>query len=91
MGESHPHGLPESFREYSAYRFSLDQPEESLLTAIVLASFDNYHLTRKNASYHIVILRGHLWGGRFQMAGVGERQVIGWNGGVFRLKSLAMV
>ena len=29
---------------------------------------DNYHLTRKNASYHLVIWRGHLWGGRFQMA-----------------------
>jgi len=28
-----------------------------------LARFDNYHLPRKNASYHLVILHGHLWGG----------------------------
>jgi len=57
----------------------------------VTASFDNYHLPRKNASFDIIIWHRHLWGGRFQMAGVGERLVIGWNGGVFRLKSLAMV
>jgi len=27
-----------------------------------------------------LILPGHLWGGRFQMAVVGERQVTGENG-----------
>jgi hypothetical protein len=37
--------------------------------------FDNYHLTRKNTSYHIVILHGHLWGGRFQMAVVGNARL----------------
>jgi hypothetical protein len=37
-------------------------------------------LPRKNASYHLVILRGHLWGGRFQVALIGERQVAGGNG-----------
>jgi hypothetical protein len=41
---------------------------------------DNYHLPRKNATFRFVILHGHLWGGRFQMAGVGERQVTGGNG-----------
>jgi len=39
--------------------------------------FDNYHLPRKNTSYRFVIWHGHLWGGRFQMAGIGERQVTG--------------
>ena len=39
-----------------------------------LATLDNYHLPRKNASYRFVILRGHLWGERFQKAGVGGRQ-----------------
>jgi hypothetical protein len=37
--------------------------------------FDNYHLTRKNASYHLLILHGPLWGGRFQMAATGKRQL----------------
>jgi hypothetical protein len=32
---------------------------------IYLATCDNYHLTRKNASYHLVIWNGQLWGGRF--------------------------
>ena len=36
---------------------------------------DNYHLPRKNSSFHLIILHGHLWGGRFEMAGVGERVV----------------
>jgi len=45
-----------------------------------LAILDNYHLPRKNASYHLVILRGHLWGERFQMAVIGERQFYGGNG-----------
>ena len=48
--------------------------------AVYLASFDNYHLPGKNASYHLVILRGHLWGGRFQMPVIGERQFNGGNG-----------
>src|SRR3989339_1589571 len=41
---------------------------------------DNYHLPRENASYHIIILHGHLWGGIFQMLGIRERQVAGGNG-----------
>jgi hypothetical protein len=40
-----------------------------------LASFDNYHLPGKNTNYHLVIWHGHLWGGRFQMSVMGERQV----------------
>ena len=40
-----------------------------------LAMIDNYHLSRKNASYRLVIWHGHLWGGRLQMAVIGERQV----------------
>ena len=47
---------------------------------INLANCDNYHLTRENAMYHLVILHGHLWGGRFQMALIGERQFNGGNG-----------
>ena len=31
-----------------------------------LARTDNYHLPRKNASYNLVILHGHLWGGYFR-------------------------
>jgi hypothetical protein len=27
---------------------------------------DNYHLPRKNATYHLVIWHGHLWGGKSQ-------------------------
>lgn len=50
-------------------------PDESYL-----ATINNYHLTRKNASFHIVIWHGHLWGGISQMAGIGERQVDGGNG-----------
>ena len=42
--------------------------------------FDNYHLPRGNASFDIIIWHGHLWGGRFQMAVIGERQVTGGNG-----------
>jgi hypothetical protein len=37
--------------------------------------FDNYHLPRKNARFDIIILHRHLWGGRFQMAVTGERQI----------------
>jgi len=42
--------------------------------------FDSYHLPRKNTIYRFVIWHGHLWGGRFQMTGVGGRQVTGWIG-----------
>ena len=47
---------------------------------------NNYHLTRKNTSFRFVILHRHPWGGRFQMAVIGERQVTGGNGrqGAFR-------
>jgi len=41
---------------------------------------DNYHLTRKNATFRFVILHRHLWGERFQMTVIGERQVTGGNG-----------
>jgi hypothetical protein len=41
---------------------------------------DNYHLPRENASFHIIIWHGHLWGGRFQMAVIEKRQVNGGNG-----------
>jgi hypothetical protein len=47
------------------------------LAARYLAMFDNYHLPRKNARFDIIILRGRLWGGRFQMAVIGGRQVTG--------------
>jgi hypothetical protein len=45
-----------------------------------LAMFDNYRLPRENASYHLVIWNGHLWGERFQMWVTGERRVSGGNG-----------
>ena len=41
---------------------------------------DNYHLTRKNATFDFHILHGHPWGGRFQMAVIGDRQVTGEKG-----------
>jgi len=41
---------------------------------------DNYHLTRENASFYLIIMRGHSWGGKFQMTVTGERQVTGGNG-----------
>jgi hypothetical protein len=44
------------------------------------ASFDNYRLTWKNASFHLVIWHGHLWGEGFQMSVTGERQVTEGNG-----------
>jgi len=31
----------------------------------LLASFDNYYLTRKNARFDLIIWHGHLWGGTF--------------------------
>jgi hypothetical protein len=57
----------------------LDQNEHAFFGATLLATCDNYHLPRENASYHLIILRGHLWGGRFQMAVIGEGQVTGGN------------
>jgi hypothetical protein len=41
---------------------------------------DNYHITRENATFHIIIWHWHPSGGRFQMSGVAERQVTGGNG-----------
>jgi len=49
-------------------------------------TIDNYHLPRKIATFRFVILHGHLWGGRFQMAGVGERQVTGESAGGLQTK-----
>jgi hypothetical protein len=46
-----------------------------------LAKLNSYQQAQKNSSYHLVILGGHLWGGRFQMSATGERQVTGENGG----------
>jgi len=46
----------------------------------LLATCDNYHRPRKKASYHLVILHGHLWGGRVRVAVIEERQVTGGNG-----------
>lgn len=45
---------------------------------------DNYRLPRKDASFRFVILHRHLWGGKFQMSVIGERLVIGGNGGIFQ-------
>jgi hypothetical protein len=41
---------------------------------------DNFHLTRKNASFRFVILHGHLWGREIHMSVIGEHQVTGGNG-----------
>jgi hypothetical protein len=53
-----------------------------------LAMINNYRLSRKNATFRFVILHGHLWGGRFQMAVIGGRQVTGWIGRGFQAKRL---
>ena len=42
------------------------------------ASFDNYHHPRKNASYHLDILHGHLWGKDFRYQFIKE---VGLSGG----------
>ncbi|MBU4232709.1 MAG: hypothetical protein KKF43_09285 [Proteobacteria bacterium] len=52
----------------------------------LLAMIDNYHLSRENASFDIIIWHPHLWGGRFQMAVIGERQVTGGNGRIIQAK-----
>jgi hypothetical protein len=31
----------------------------------LLVMIDNYHLSRENASFHLIIWHQHLWGGRF--------------------------
>ena len=54
--------------------------KEKWMNSNSLATLDNYHLFRKNASYHLVIWHRHLWGGRFQMPMIEERQVTGGNG-----------
>ena len=54
--------------------------KEKCMDSRSLAIISNYHLPRKNASFRFVILHGHLWGGRFQMPVIGERQVTGGNG-----------
>ena len=41
---------------------------------------DNYHLPRKNATFRFVILYAPLWGGRFQMSVIEERQVTAGKG-----------
>ena len=38
---------------------------------------DNYHLPVKNASLHIVIWHGHLWGERFQVSAFQRRRIVG--------------
>jgi hypothetical protein len=52
----------------------------SFVSLNIASMIDNYRLPRKNASFRFVILHGHLWGGRFQMAVIAERQVAGGNG-----------
>jgi len=37
--------------------------------------FDNYHLPRENATFRFVIWHGHLWGGRLQMAVIGDARL----------------
>ena len=53
---------------------------EKCMDSDYLATSDNYHLPRKNASYRFVIWNGQLWGERFQMAVIGERLGTGGNG-----------
>ena len=40
-----------------------------------LATCDNYHLTRKNASFHLDILHCHLWGEDFRCGGQGNARL----------------
>jgi len=72
--------------------------EEGTLAAVIsskpdgtyseyLAIINNYHLPRKNASYRFVILRGDLWGGRFQMAVIGGARVPAGTKGIFQAKN----
>jgi len=41
--------------------------KEKWMDRISLAMIDNYHLTRKNATFRFVILHRHPWGGRFRV------------------------
>jgi hypothetical protein len=52
----------------------------SIAHATSLAMFDNYPLTRRNSRFDLHILRGHLWGVRFLLSVIGERQVTDGNG-----------
>ena len=47
---------------------------------------DNYHLPRENASFHIVIWHGHMWGVRFQMAVIGVARLPAGLAGIFQAK-----
>jgi len=49
----------------------------------LLANISAYPLSLKNCRYDLDIWRKHLWGGRFQMAELGERQITGENGRSF--------
>jgi hypothetical protein len=42
--------------------------------------FANYHLPRKKDSFDLIILRSHLWGGRFQVIGTEEGENTGGEG-----------
>jgi hypothetical protein len=64
----------------------IDRHEAALLGAIYLARPCTYHHPWKNASFRFVILRGHLWGGRFQMSVIGERQVTGGMAEILQVK-----
>jgi hypothetical protein len=48
--------------------------------------FDNYHLPREDASFHLVISHGHLWGGRFEITAREERQVTEGMAGVLQVE-----
>jgi hypothetical protein len=50
---------------------------EAIGLAIHLAMFDSYHLPRENASFRFVILRGQLWGERFQVSAFQRRRIVG--------------
>jgi len=53
----------------------------------LLARFDNYHITRKNARFEIIILHRHPWGGRFPMRVRGERRITGGKGRIFKVET----
>ena len=63
-------------------RLRADRPRSELL-----ATFDNYHLTLENGRFLLVILHGHLWGGRFQAsAQIGSQNIRVGKKGFSRLK-----
>jgi hypothetical protein len=53
------------------------------LNSEYLARPETYRQVPKNCGYDPHILRGHLWGERFQMSVTGERQVTGGSGRSF--------